>query len=310
MTKNSAVGFAAISLCLIAASLLYIPSNNKTQTNTIDIRQNTVLLFNTTKDLLTHFESINYNWPIEDKASLPKTIIRSIPADAKNIRNSNERKALFIRVMLPVILAEQYRIRSERQMLELLLTKQNGQLTNLNDASIKNNKTIKDKLDKLFKEYKIKSTLTFSEKSRDLLNRFDELPLTLILAQAAIESGWGTSRFTRVGNSLFGEWTYQKGAGILPQNREAGKSHQIKAFSSLQGSIASYIKNINRNNAYKELRTLRTEMRLKQQTLDSRKLADGLHRYSQKGQDYVVSLKKILNSKEFRHLESLKLDGK
>ena len=170
-------------------------------------------------------------------------------------------------------------------------------------------KNTHNELNKIFAEYKISNKLSFAAKSKMLLSRFDELPLTLVLAQAAIESGWGTSRFTRVGNSLFGEWTYKQDEGIVPEGREDGKTHQIKAFPSLQDSIASYIKNINRNNAYKELRELRAEMRKNNQSLDSRQLAQGLQRYSQKGQDYVVSLLKILDSKEFKSIEKLNLDN-
>jgi len=295
MTKNTSVIFAAISLCLITASLIYFPSNNKPSAPE---QREAGKQFSSTKALLDYFHSINYLWPITDPTKLPDVLIQSMPSDINTVQDYGVRKTVFIRVMLPIILATQERIRKERASL----------MATIKSGNTIQNQQLTDEVNSLFDEYNIDNSLSFQEKGDLLLLRYDELPLTLVLAQAAIESGWGTSRFTRVGNSLFGEWTYKKNAGIVPEDRQAGKSHQIKAFPSLQDSVTSYIRNINRNNAYKELREYRAEMRSNQQPLDARKLAEGLHRYSQKGKSYIVSLLQILNSKEFKQIESLKLD--
>jgi len=301
MKTFPAIGFAAVFLLAMVVTLFYLPStNNEVSQPAVSSTPQTALTFDSSKTLEDYFESIAYRWPISGSDVIPTTLIQSMPADIGTLTDIKKRKTLFIRIMLPIIVAEQQRIRDKRQTLKLALQ--------FNHANNPGNHHLQKELNKLFTEYKISNKLSYQEKGKALLQRFDELPLALVLAQAAMESGWGTSRFTRVGNSLFGEWTYEKGTGIVPQGRDPGKTHKIKAFPSLQASIASYVKNINRNNAYKELRQQRSEMRLKQQALDARKLAQGLQRYSQKGQAYVVSLLQILNSKEFRQIEALNLD--
>ena len=299
MTKKDSAAFAAISLLLIITALFFIPSQKhpgKKMPPVIVTSQE--LVFNDSLDLINYFDSIDYGWPIKSAAHIPKTLIKKMPQDMKDLKDVKTRKHLFIRIMLPIIIAEQKRIREQRKTLKLIL-----------QSDIQQNKKMQNWLNKLFKEYKIKPSLSFEEKANALLTKFDELPITLVLAQAAIESGWGTSRFTRLGNSLFGEWTFEPGDGIIPVNRQPGKTHEVKAFPSLRDAIASYIKNINRNNAYKELRKYRADMRKNHQPLDAKILAKGLQRYSQKGEAYVTSLLKILNSKEFKQVEALKLDA-
>ena len=301
MTKNAVILFAGISLCAIFFLTLLVPQNNKTTITTVSIKQTVgkpfELQFDTTDALQDYFSSVNYKWPIKSPEIIPSALIRSVPTDIHQNVDSKTRKQLFIRIMLPIIRAEQQRIREERKTLILAL---NSDLSNPKIAK---------RINSLFSEYKINTKANFEEKRAELLSRFDELPVTLVLAQAAIESGWGASRFSRAGNSLFGEWTFQKDAGIVPEQRQSGKTHQVKAFYSLRDSIASYTKNINRNNAYKELRESRKRMRENNQPLDARILAEGLHRYSQKGYDYVVSLLQILNSSDFKQIESLQLDS-
>ncbi len=297
MKKHVPIIFAAISLVLIVTILITVPSPNASISRPPPVEQmQSVLHFDSTAALLRHFEETAYVWPINKVASIPDTLIRSMPNDIHTIKDVKTRKSVFIRVMLPIILSEQKRIRNNRQTLKLALQSEPG------------NTTLGDKLNGLFSEYNINENWDFPKKRKSLLHRFDELPLTLILAQAAIESGWGTSRFTRLGNSLFGEWTYKTNEGIIPKGRDAGKTHRIKTFPSLRDSIASYIKNINRNKAYRELRQLRAEMREKHQALDAKKLASGLQRYSQKGQAYVDTILAILNSTEFKLIETLNLD--
>ncbi len=126
-------------------------------------------------------------------------------------------------IMLPIILSEQNKIRERRFILQQALS----------SRSIMTDANLTNWIKALFKKYRVPKSKSFEQRKKILLKRFDELPATLILAQAAIESGWGTSRFARQGNSLFGQWTYAKNAGITPTARQAGKSHQVKAFSSL-----------------------------------------------------------------------------
>lgn len=295
MNNNSATFFAAICLFSILFTLIYLPTSNLSKPIVKPTpKASTYLNFESTQTLLTYFQNLGYLWPIKNSHSIPNFTLRSIPKDIGKIKDRLTRKTLFLRVMIPIIIAEQHQIRHKRKSLTLFLHS-----ANLNPK-------FESRIKQLFKEYKINQSLTLDQKKAELLSRYDELPLTLVLAQAAIESGWGTSRFAREGNSLFGEWTFD-GSGIIPTGREQGKSHRIKSFPSIQKSISSYIKNINRNNAYKELRQTRKKMRMNKQPLNARELANNLNRYSQKGQKYVTSILNILNSKAFKQIEILNL---
>jgi Bax protein len=128
----------------------------------------------------------------------------------------------------------------------------------------------------------------------DELMRVDVLPASLVLAQAANESAWGTSRFALEGNSLFGQWCYVEGCGIVPRRRAQGATHEVKSFDSVAGTVRAYFNNINTNQSYEYLRELRADMRDEDQQIDSMVLAFGLARYSQRGDRYVDELQNII----------------
>ncbi len=141
----------------------------------------------------------------------------------------------------------------------------------------------------------------------ELLLRVDIVPPALALAQAAEESGWGSSRFARKGNALFGEWTWTEGDGIVPTGRPAGATYAVKAFDSLLDSVRSYAGNLNTHAAYADLRDLRAAMRTQAEDLDAARLAGTLIRYSQRGQDYVHSLRTIIRANDLDAFTSAKL---
>ena len=127
-----------------------------------------------------------------------------------------------------------------------------------------------------------------------LLNRIDIIPPSLALAQSANESAWGTSRFARQANNYFGQWCFSKGCGIIPNQRPANSSHEVKNFSSIQNSVRSYIKNINSTRAYANLRKIRSQLRLKNHSPDGLKLAQGLLKYSSRGIKYVNEIRSMI----------------
>ena len=131
----------------------------------------------------------------------------------------------------------------------------------------------------------------------DLLYRVDVVPAGLALGQAAYESGYGTSRFALEGNSLFGQWTFG-GEGLVPeQQRKSSKGdHRIKTFEWPFDSVRGYFINLFTHPAYEDFRRLRADLRAAGQPLDSLVLADGLIRYSERGQEYVDSLKGMIRS--------------
>ena len=128
----------------------------------------------------------------------------------------------------------------------------------------------------------------------ELLFRVDVVPTSLVLAQAANESAWGTSRFVREGNNVFGQWCFDPGCGIVPQQRRSGATHEVRSFTTLHDAMEAYFVNINTNSNYQFFRELRQTMKLQQRELDSLVLAFGLSRYSQRGRNYVDELQTII----------------
>ena len=143
-------------------------------------------------------------------------------------------------------------------------------------------------------------SLSEKEIVRELLLRVDQIPASLVLAQAANESAWGTSRFVVEGNNIFGQWCYVEGCGIVPKRRVSGATHEVKVFSSVQEAVRAYFININSNQSYGYLRELRACMRDQQQTLDSLVLAYGLGAYSQRGDQYVDEVQTLILQNDLR----------
>ncbi|MDX8381543.1 MAG: glucosaminidase domain-containing protein, partial [Ghiorsea sp.] len=127
-----------------------------------------------------------------------------------------------------------------------------------------------------------------------LLKRVDTVPLELVLSQAANESAWGTSRFARKANNLFGQWCFTKGCGLVPSRRNAGSTHEVAAFKSPQLSVRSYLRNLNTGRVYKDLRTIRAQKRAQGKTATAFELAEGLNKYSERGQAYVKEIRSMI----------------
>ena len=153
----------------------------------------------------------------------------------------------------------------------------------------------------LAKKYRL-DPMNFTEKEiiEELILRVDLIPASLALAQAANESAWGTSRFTILGNNIFGQWCYEIGCGIVPARRTAGATHEVKAFDTIQQSVEAYFLNINTHESYSYLRDLRAKMRKRDLKLDPMSLAIGLGRYSQRGDRYVDEIQRIIIQNDLR----------
>lgn len=127
-----------------------------------------------------------------------------------------------------------------------------------------------------------------------LLKRVDTVPASLALAQAANESAWGTSRFARKANNLYGQWCFKAGCGLVPKQRSSGKVHEVASFTSPRASVRSYIHNINTSHAYADLRAMREKQRQAQAKLNGHQLAAGLLKYSQRGEAYIDELRAMI----------------
>lgn len=155
-------------------------------------------------------------------------------------------------------------------------------------------------LDSLANDYQVNSNASTLTKLNTLLLRVDIIPMSLVLVQAANESAWGTSRFSRIGLNFFGIWCYEKGCGMVPNGRGTGEIHEVAAFNSLDDAIARYFENINTNEAYTIFRTIRYELRSQEQTLNPAILATGLLPYSERGEHYVNEITNMLrHNKEY-----------
>ncbi len=203
--------------------------------------------------------------------------LTKLPKELKNIESPKKRKKLFIKIVLPLVIEENLKIRFDRKKLFEILNK--------------NNTSSRDKawFELKFKQYGIKNN-----DLAKLKIRMDEIPVSLAIAQAAKETGWGSSRFAQEGNALFGQWTWS-GEGIKPLEVEKDKKHKVAKFKILKASVRAYQRNLNTHPSYKEFRIERAIQRDNDEKLDSLKLVDFLEKYAETGKEYTEVLKKIIN---------------
>lgn len=160
------------------------------------------------------------------------------------------------------------------------------------------------KLSRLFAEFRLDdeslSGLSTRNRIEELKKRVLPIPASLVLAQAANESGWGTSRFARQANNLFGEWCFTEGCGIVPNKRDDSQKHEVRKFSSVEASVVSYMNNLNSHPAYQELRDIRWILFNQKRPVTGQKLAVGLLHYSERGEAYVNEISALIRH---NHLE-------
>lgn len=194
------------------------------------------------------------------------------------------RKTAFFHYFLPLINAKNTEISLTRKKLQLW----NKSRNNLGwwDARQINALAIQYRV----KEFDIVDDISWDK----LLIKVDVIPPALVLAQAANESAWGTSRFAKLGNNYFGQWCYTKGCGLVPNKRAIGKVHEVAAFKSPAESLESYMQNLNSHPAYKSLRQIRTQLYLQKLDITGTALAAGLMNYSERGEEYIKELRAMI----------------
>ena len=253
-----------------------------------DITTSTVRLSASTIKQL--FKDTNYNLKDVRKNKLVKPInLDLLPEEMKMIENTSQRKNLFIQIVLPLILDENNQIKLDRKKLFVVLNKNNN-----SDAEQK-------WLNMKFKQYGVKN-----KDLSTLKIRMDEIPVSLAIAQAAKETGWGTSRFALEGNALFGQWTFS-GDGIKPKSSDNDKTHKVMKFQILKASVRAYQRNLNTHSSYKKFRKLRAQSRDNDEKLDSLILADCLDQYAATGVEYTKILKKIILQNSLKDFDEVKL---
>ena len=237
------------------------------------------------------FKDTNYTLDSVRKTKIVKPIRLSLlPTEIKKIENTKKKKNLFIQIILPLILEENNRIKLDRKKLFTILNK------NMNSDSEK--KWLKSK----FQQYGV-----INNDLSTLKVRMDIVPVSLAIAQAAKETGWGTSRFAIEGNALFGQWTWS-GEGIKPAGVDPEDSnHKVMKFKVLKASVRAYQRNLNTHGSYRQFRSARANMRDNDDDLDSLLLADYLDKYAATGKEYTKIIKQIIKQNNLQDFDKVKL---
>ena len=261
--------------------LVDIYSLNEKETDAVRLDASTIIQL---------YEDTDYRLDDIRKNKLVKPVaLDSFPREIRMIENTKKRKDFFIQIVLPLILQENNNIRLDRKRLFSIINKSN-------------NTTLEKKwLAKKYKQYGIPTKDLFTLKIR-----MDEIPVSLALAQAAKETGWGTSRFAQEGNALFGQWTWS-GEGLKPKEAEENEGHKVMKFNVLQASVRAYQRNINTHKTYKEFRLARAQLRDSGKPLDSIILSQYLDKYAETGKEYVKILQKIINQNNLKDFDNAKL---
>lgn len=230
----------------------------------------------------------------EDFIAVDRDFVDTMPADWRSIRSIKEVKDRFVAMLLPHVLHANENVMGERvKLLQIRKVVDDGERLTPADTTW---------LLALAGRYHMKD-IDLDE----LVLRVDVIPPSLALTQAAIESGWGRSRFAMEGQALYGQWTTIPGTGIVPANRPEDASYEVRRFDSLGQSVQSYMRNLNSHAAYRRLRTARAEMRAEGQIPDGRSLSVHLYNYSSRGPDYVADVQQIMRTNDLYRFDRARL---
>ena len=226
---------------------------------------------------LNLFEDLNYDLKsIRNGQKVKPIYLTKLPKDLKTLGDTKTKREIFIKIVLPLILNENEKIIEDRKKLFKILGK--------------NFNTVGERvwLKRRFREYKIED-----QDLAKLKMRMDIIPVSIAIAQAANESGWGTSRFALEGNALFGQWTWSK-KGISPKNKDPDQNHKILQFQILKASVRAYKNNLNTHNAYQEFREARAKIRQEGKEINGLDLIKYLKNYAAIKEKYVAILENII----------------
>jgi Bax protein len=214
---------------------------------------------------------------------------RSYPStlpDFSAIKDVRTKKQTFFSYMLPKIRQANDKVLADRRLLMMIRDDlRTGDSLDEDDIQF---------VGALKARYRIRQQTSLRSTVDDLLIRVDVVPESLVLAQAANESGWGTSRFAREANNLFGVWCFSKGCGLTPRDRDEGLNHEVAKYDSVHDSIVAYMHTINTNPAYIHLRDIRATTRSEELHFSGLALAEGLLKYSSRGIDYVREIQQLI----------------
>ena len=240
--------------------------------------------------MLNLFKDVDYDLSYVRNKKLVKPIyFTQFPKDLDELQNTRLKKETFIKIVLPLVVAENERILADKNKL----------------AKISNKKFTTD-LEKQWLRQKLLEYKVKKGNIKELSVRMDIIPTSIALAQAAKESGWGTSRFALEGNAIFGQWTWS-GNGIAPLDRESNKKHKILKFPILRASVKAYQNNLNTHKSYLKFREKRAKMREKKAKIKGLELTETLKNYAQTGSEYTKILNQIIKQNRLSDFEPVRL---
>ena len=243
-----------------------------------------------TETVIQLFKDVDYDLRTVRNEKLVKPIyFTQFPRDLDNLQSVQLKKETFLKIVLPLVVAENEKILDDREKLKNLIEKKFT-----SDAE-------KQWLRQKLLEYKVKKS-----DLKELMLRMDMIPVSIALAQAAKESGWGTSRFALEGNAIFGQWTWD-GQGIAPLKRDGDKNHKILKFPILRASVKAYKNNLNTHKSYSKFREKRQQLRSKNKNITGLALTDTLKNYAQTGSEYTRILNQIITQNRLSDFELVKL---
>ena len=213
--------------------------------------------------------------------SVPRVYLDALPRDLVDVSSIEEKKRLFVQAVLPVVLRVNEELAAARWRAE-----------RLSDRLL-----WADALTPVDRAWLIAAAERYGTEPFDipsLLKRLDVVPPSLALAQAAEESGWGTSRFAQEGNALFGQYTYKSVTGMVPERRDADQRHQVRRYDNLLEATRAYAHNLNTHHAYEKFRSLRSRLRQAGRPIAGYDLAGMLGHYSARGTAYIETIRQII----------------
>lgn len=303
--RMRALTLAAAGVVVIGTVATFVPPVGM-QLGTILERANlgmrkptSILAFSSPLKLRQHFANIGYDLDAvrNGATAVPRVFLARVPDGLADVKVATDRKDVFLQVMLPLVLEANERVLQQRAQLLVI------------DAKLAAGQALTDeqqaRLNAMAAQYGVDPNRTDL-----LLRRVDAVPPSLALAQAAIESGWGTSRFVVEGNAVFGQWAWGDEDGLVPQGREEGKSHKIKSFEMLTDSVRAYVHNLNTHGAYRGFREKRLLLRAEGKPLTGLALVPTLTSYSELKGRYLDLLRSIITANELQPLDGARLhDG-
>jgi Bax protein len=273
-----AAAFAALYLCISATALLYAPGAVRCASTAPQGTAGT-----------------------GDETRIGHDRLSNFPRDLADVDSTAERKHRFLTSLQPVVMAEnEFIARQRRWLLDTRPRLLHG------NASPTQRRGLAD----LANYYRLPRHLAVPANGPvppqvvdELVLRVDTLPPSLVMAQAAMESGWGTSRFVREGNNLFGQWVTGDTPGLMPNNADPSDGYRVAAYDTVAESVRSYLRNLNTHRAYRQLRRWRAELRAAGEPLDSTILSAGLVQYSQRGEAYVEELLRVIRGNRLKRYD-------